>query len=79
MKNSNILSTKGEVCNMREKILMFIAIIMMLLVAITSLIGGGWLISILTGFTMLGATGVYTCIWVILVVLFFIFLTKEVE
>ena len=64
---------------MKDKILMLIAIIMMLLVAITSLIGGGWVISILTGFTMLGATSVYTCIWIILVVLFFIFLTKEVE
>lgn len=64
---------------MKEKILMFLAIIMMLLVAITSLIGGGWVISTLTGFTMLGATGIYTCIWVILVILFFIFLTKEDE
>ena len=64
---------------MKEKILMFLAIIMMLLVAITSLIGGGWVISTLTGFTMLGATGIYTCIWVILVILFFIFLTKEEE
>jgi hypothetical protein len=62
---------------MKDKILMFVCIIMMLMLSITALIGGGWVISMITGFTMLGSTAIYTLIWVILVVIFFIAATSE--
>lgn len=64
---------------MKENIVMFVCIIMMLILSITALIGGGWIISAITGFTMLGSTGIYTLIWVVLVVTFFITAASDDE
>jgi hypothetical protein len=62
---------------MRTAILMILMMIMMLFLAVSAIIGGGWLISCITGFGMLASTALYTLIWVGLVIGFFITAVEE--